>query len=274
MNDKGFTAISNEFLCQHRAEVGPYGILVLIAITNFIGPGESCEVSVSEISSFLGIDRKTTRKSIAALVETGVISAEKRKSINGFNLSTLYRITKYKVQGCEKDHVGDISLQAGDISPLVGCKKDLGLGKLHPQGGEIAALGWGNSTQQDVDIRVDSKIDIRVDKNTSPTEMIKPATFRTVFWDIFQVNVYTDKAMEFERAFDALGASAYRTLLTGWKERGWSPKNQQGMLDVLARGTLDRDVKIDAPAKEAAPRTWTKAEIEEYHAMEREMGWR
>jgi hypothetical protein len=270
MNDRGFTAISNEFLCQYGEEHGLTVIGVFTAIVNLTGPAESCTIGIRELARAVRASPNTIRKAIGILEKDGIISVTRSTLENGMAGPNTYTILRFRVGAGVVQNVSDPLVQ--NVTPVV-------QNVSFQQGTNCTRVvqnvsGGGSKCDLSYISKIDNKKDIRVDKNTSPTEMIKPATFRTVFWDIFQVNVYTDKAMEFERAFDALGASAYRTLLTGWKERGWSPKNQQGMLDVLARGTLDRDAKIDAPAKEAAPRTWTKAEIEEYHAMEREMGWR
>ncbi len=94
-DDTGFFQVPNAFIQQYGAQVGLAGCAVYSALLMHDFGNDQCWPSQGHIADLFGCDRKTVNRTVAKLVEAGLVEVVTRKNDQG-QTSNLYRL-KLKV---------------------------------------------------------------------------------------------------------------------------------------------------------------------------------
>lgn len=92
----GFYIIDNELIDVYGEKIGPYGVAVYNALIRFAGRKENTFPTYETIAKRTGMSRIQAIRTVAALIEAGLISKEKRRNKVGGSTSNLYTIIDLK----------------------------------------------------------------------------------------------------------------------------------------------------------------------------------
>ena len=89
----GFYCTPNDWIRKHGPDLGPYGIAVYHCLMSFADQDGICWPSYQTIANLTGMSRPTVIKTIAKLIDLGILSkAERRKgqrqSSNSYHLTS------------------------------------------------------------------------------------------------------------------------------------------------------------------------------------------
>ena len=93
MRRKNWFSVDNKIIDYYAKEIGPYGVLVYIALTRYAHvETQMCFPSYKTIADKLGISRRMVIYAIKKLVAAGLIKVERRRSGSNDSYSNIYTL--------------------------------------------------------------------------------------------------------------------------------------------------------------------------------------